>query len=217
MLVMPEWFIQGGPLMWPLLLCSILITSITLERSIFWGRLRFHINDPSVKQCVSSLPNIGALQLTRSSRDPAMLMLSQAFSSNPLMTTSQQLENAAKHQLHQLQRGQAVLDTIITLSPMLGILGTVLGIIESFQILGGEGISEPKAIIGGIAQALVTTAAGLSVAMLALLPFNRFKFLSQEHALRLETVGTEVEARLWNPSTLQDKPVKLKAISHAVG
>ena len=141
-------------------------------------------------------------------------MLKQAFSAAP-NTTSELLENAAKHQLHRMQRGQPILDTIITLAPMLGILGTVLGIIESFQVLGGEGVPEPKVIIGGIAQALVSTAAGLSVAMLALLPFNRFRHLIQLQTLRLETVGTEVEALLFGPTDLSENPVQLKVISHA--
>lgn len=214
MFPMPEWFVQGGPLMWPLLICSLLLTTITLERLLFWWRLQFYINDTAIKQYLARLPNMGTTAITSQSKDPALLMLKQAFSAAP-NTTSELLENAAKHQLHRMQRGQPILDTIITLAPMLGILGTVLGIIESFQVLGGEGVPEPKVIIGGIAQALVSTAAGLSVAMLALLPFNRFRHLIQLQTLRLETVGTEVEALLFGRTDLSENPVQLKVISHA--
>ena len=74
-----------------------------------------------------------------------------------------------------MKRGLNVLDTIITLSPLLGILGTVSGIIGSFELLGDMGIQDPKAVTGGIAQALITTAAGLSVAIVTLIPYNLFR------------------------------------------
>ncbi len=66
------------------------------------------------------------------------------------------------------------LDTMITVAPLLGILGTVIGIILSFDMLAVAGIENPQAVTGGIAQALITTATGLTIAILAVIPFNYF-------------------------------------------
>jgi biopolymer transport protein ExbB len=74
--------------------------------------------------------------------------------------------------LDRLRRGLSVLDTTITVAPMLGILGTVTGIINTFNMLNLEGIENPAAATAGIAEALITTAAGLIVAIACLFPFN---------------------------------------------
>jgi biopolymer transport protein ExbB len=84
------------------------------------------------------------------------------------------MEVAAEAEIERMTRGLNILDTIITMAPLLGILGTVIGIINSFELLSHSGIQNPKAVTGGIAQALITTAAGLTVAILTLVPFNFF-------------------------------------------
>ena len=82
--------------------------------------------------------------------------------------------------LEGLTRGLNLLDTIITISPLLGILGTVLGIIESFDLLQAAGIRNPTAIIGGVAEALITTAAGLTIAIPSLVFYNLFLCRAQK-------------------------------------
>ena len=79
-----------------------------------------------------------------------------------------------------------VLDTIITIAPMLGILGTVTGIIASFDMLGLAGVEEPKAVVAGIAQALITTAAGLGISIATVFPYNYF-------SARIEAAQEELE------------------------
>jgi len=101
------------------------------------------------------------------------------------------MESYAEKQISYMSRGQGLLDTVITLAPMLGILGTVLGIIDSFNILSLEGVENPTAVVGGIAQALISTAMGLSVALLALLPYNLFRSFIQKLTLHLESIGSE--------------------------
>lgn len=216
----PVWFAQGGLLMWPLLICSLLLVTVTLERLCYWWRLSFRFNSAAIDTCLSLLARqqiVAARQEAEKSKDPALVMLNQAFNSPTIDTIPLLLGNAANHQLSRMRRGQSVLDTIITLAPMLGILGTVIGIIQSFQVLGGSNIDDPAAVIGGIAQALVTTAAGLSVAVMALLPFNYFRSKVQEQALRLEQVGSHVEALLTLENEPSEKPAQLKAVSHEAG
>ena len=83
-----------------------------------------------------------------------------------------------------------ILDTVITLSPLLGILGTVSGIITSFDLLGAMGIQDPKAVTGGIAQALITTAAGLTIAIITLIPYNIFVRRTEKLTASLEKTCT---------------------------
>ena len=86
-----------------------------------------------------------------------------------------------------------MLDTIVTVAPLLGILGTVLGIIDSFDLLSDAGIQNPQAVLGGIAQALITTAAGLTVAVISLLPMNYFLSRLQKQAELIADLATQLE------------------------
>lgn len=87
-----------------------------------------------------------------------------------------------------LAKGMVVLDTVITAAPLLGILGTVLGIIQCFELLG-QGQPNPLAIAGGVAQALITTASGLTVALAAILPYNYFRSRLRDRLGELERAG----------------------------
>jgi biopolymer transport protein ExbB len=86
-----------------------------------------------------------------------------------------------------------VLDTMITVAPLLGIFGTVLGIITSFEMLGSAGIENPKAVTAGVAQALITTATGLSIAILSVFPYNYFNSKVERAALDIEKYATSLE------------------------
>jgi len=85
------------------------------------------------------------------------------------------------------------LDTIATLTPLLGIFGTVLGIIESFQVIGMSTVPDPQAVGVGLAEALITTAAGLAVAMPSLIFHNMFQSMSERHISRLDKFHREFE------------------------
>ena len=103
------------------------------------------------------------------------------------------MQISAQQQVRGLRRGLGALDTIVTLAPLLGILGTVLGIIESFDILGQAGVEDPRAVVGGIAEALVTTAAGLVIAVLTLIPYNWFVSRVRAYTERIEAASTQLE------------------------
>jgi biopolymer transport protein ExbB len=103
------------------------------------------------------------------------------------------MEAEAEVSLQRMQRFMSALDTMITVAPLLGILGTVLGIISSFAILGAGGISDPRAVTGGIAQALVTTAAGLSIAIITVVPYNFFNSRIRRAVHGMEKYATSLE------------------------
>lgn len=190
---MPEWFLQGGPVMWPLLVFSFLVSVITLERMYFWVLERRHRNDALVADCIRLLREHKTDELLRMAAthpDPGVRMIVSGIRELP-QAPAARIENHAVNELQRMAKGQSLLDTVITMAPMLGILGTVLGIIESFQVLNSAGITDPQSVVGGIAEALITTAAGLFVALLALLPFNFFRSLQSGEIIRLERIGTD--------------------------
>jgi len=86
-----------------------------------------------------------------------------------------------------------VLDTMITVAPLLGIFGTVIGIITSFQVLGATEIADPKAVTGGIAQALITTATGLGISITTVFPFNYFNSRIDDAIHVMEKYATSLE------------------------
>ena len=86
-----------------------------------------------------------------------------------------------------------VLDTMITVAPLLGIFGTVIGIISSFDLLGSSGIEHPQAVTAGIAQALITTAAGLGIAIFSVFPYNYFNSRVQSAVISIERYATSLE------------------------
>jgi biopolymer transport protein ExbB len=103
------------------------------------------------------------------------------------------LEMSADEALKRMKRYLNILDTIITVAPLLGIFGTVMGIINSFDILGLAQIAQPQLVTKGIAQALITTAAGLAVAIVTVIPFNYFLSRIDHFSKELEKFATSLE------------------------
>ena len=192
---MRELFVRGGPIMWPLLLLSVTSLTISIERALFWWRAR-QKKDDSVIEDIFRLTEKGdfeaAVSAGRESPDIVAEVLVSGLEHRDY-GLAETMQVTAEDEIVRMKRGLDVLDTIITMAPLLGILGTVLGIIESFDLLGASGIEDPKAVTGGIAQALLTTAAGLSVALLTLVPFNYLAARVQRATKHLESLTTRFE------------------------
>ena len=90
-----------------------------------------------------------------------------------------------------LKRRLVILDTIITLAPLLGLLGTITGMISSFGIMSDAGLGQPHAVTGGVAEALIATATGLLIAILTLIPYNYFTSRAEKEM----PLRTQQEAR----------------------
>jgi biopolymer transport protein ExbB len=103
------------------------------------------------------------------------------------------MESAAAEEIKRMHKYMGVIDTMITVAPLLGIFGTVIGIILSFEALGSAGIEHPQAVTAGIAQALITTAAGLGIAILSVFPYNYFNSRVENAALAIEKYATSLE------------------------
>jgi biopolymer transport protein ExbB len=171
---MLELMYKGGPIMWPLLACSVVALAIIVERTIFWVQISVRKKQTSINR-IFSLTEEGKFEEAIKEGENSSCLVCRILTSGLAHRNyglAQSLEAAALFEIEKMKRFLSVLDTIITAAPLLGILGTVSGIIISFDLLGGAGIEDPKAVTGGIAQALITTAAGLSIAIATLLPYN---------------------------------------------
>lgn len=181
--------------MWPLLFCSILVLFVVLERLIFWMTVDLQ-RDQALLDEVLELCRQGSWdqvrEKVRGSRDYIIRILVTGIVHREY-SMSKAMESAATEQLQKMGRFMGVLDTMITVAPLLGILGTVIGIIDSFEILGASGIDDPRAVTGGIAQALITTATGLAIAIFSVFPFNYFRSRLRRAAHGIEQYATSLE------------------------
>jgi biopolymer transport protein ExbB len=192
---MIELFKSGGPVMYPLLACSVIVLSVIIERSIFWMRVDIKRSRPLIEE-VLELCRAGDWEAVRqktagSSNSIVAILISGILHRDFSMTKA--MEAAAADEIKRMRRYMGVLDTMITVAPLLGIFGTVIGIIVSFDMLGTAGIEDPRAVTSGIAQALITTATGLGIAILSVFPFNYFNAKVENAAQLIEKYSTSLE------------------------
>lgn len=187
-----ELFQAGGPIMWPLLACSIASLAVTLERAWFWTRLDLDRDKAAIEGLLTDFVNGENAPFRREDRGLVLSMLASGMAhAGPFRAKA--MEAVVLDAVKRMRRGMPVLDTVITIAPMLGILGTVLGIISSFDMLGQAGVEDPKTVVGGIAEALITTAAGLGISVATVFPFNYFHSRIEEAQDRLDAYGTRLE------------------------
>ncbi|MFH1707023.1 MAG: MotA/TolQ/ExbB proton channel family protein [Planctomycetota bacterium] len=186
---------KGGPVMWPLLLCSIIALGIVLERLWFW----FNVSRDRDQALINTMLDLAeegeydaAAEKARSTRDYVAKILLCGIVHREF-SLADALESAAAVAVRMMRRNTAILDTIITLAPLLGILGTVTGIIYAFEFFGSSGIAEPAKVTLGVSQALITTAAGLIIAIGALIPYNYFLHRIDDEESRVVKYCTDLE------------------------
>jgi len=186
---------KGGIVMYPLLACSVISLTFILERALFWireqrdtdRRLVDHVLDLARARSYEAIKTS-----TRGSSDYVVRVLVCGLVHREY-SLSKAMEMAAIEEVKRMKRYLPVLDTMITAAPLLGILGTVIGIIHSFDMLGKAGIQDPQAVTAGIAQALLTTAAGLLIAIFTLFPYNYFMSKVEKAGIRIEKYATSLE------------------------
>jgi biopolymer transport protein ExbB len=187
---------KGGLIMYPLLLCSIIAFTVVLERAVFWWLEGRRTDEERCREVVN-LAGQGrfdqAGEICRDAPDAVGRVLAaglEHMGAGP----ARAMEQAAAAEVRRMRRLMVVLDSMITIAPLLGILGTVTGIIHSFDMLGVDpNVGSPREVVSGIAQALITTAAGLTIAVCCLFPFNYFQHRTEHTAATLENWGTRLE------------------------
>jgi biopolymer transport protein ExbB len=190
-------FRKGGPIMWPILIVSIIGVAVVLERVFWWGG-RWMRRDPKRIEKVFTAIETGdvteASRLSRGSRDPVLRMMWNGLN-HQHASLQGALQVAAGIEIKRAGRFLVVMDTLVTLAPLLGLLGTITGLIRSFSFLGNEELAV-QAVTGGIAEALIATACGLGIAIFALIPFNFFTSRVSNLEFELQTAATNLEVML---------------------
>nr|MBC8362083.1 MotA/TolQ/ExbB proton channel family protein [Candidatus Desulfatibia profunda] len=205
---MLDIFIKGGPVMYPLLVCSVIVLTVVIERIFFWVGMDMRQN----KQLVDDVLELcrhgdweSVRTKTKGSKDYIIRILVTGILHREFSMTKA-MESAAADEIKRMRRYHSVLDTMITVAPLLGIFGTVTGIIISFEVLGTAGIENPQAVTAGIAQALITTAAGLGIAIFSVFPYNYFNSRIENAVLAIEKYATSLEIvyeKLVHPNSKQ--------------
>jgi biopolymer transport protein ExbB len=187
--------IQGGLVMIPLLASSVIALTVVIERLYFWRRLRSQAVVSRILALVAEGDLPQAAQEASTSRHPVARVLGAGIASKHLLPGAA-MQAAAQAELSQARRYLPVLDTVITLAPLLGLLGTITGMISAFGIVSEAGLGQPHAITGGIAEALIATATGLLIAIMTLIPYNYLRSKVEQLTDLLEEQATRLELLL---------------------
>jgi biopolymer transport protein ExbB len=171
-----EIIIAGGPVMWPIMLCSVAAAAIFLER--IWTLQRKRIIPRELTERVWKMVEARTLNerhieaLAHNSPLGRVLAAGLANHAKGRDIMTEAIEDTGRHVVHELERFLNPLGTIAAISPLLGLLGTVIGMIQAFNAITSQGVGDPRMLSGGIGAALITTAAGLIVAIPALLGYR---------------------------------------------
>ena len=185
-------FRDGGPVMWPLLLFSILMMVFIIERFIALRKAKINVNEflAKIRKALivnRSIPD--AIKVCEDYRGPVPSIMKAGLLKygEPKEDVEKTIENAALFEMGRLERNLVWLATIANVSPLLGFFGTVAGMIKSFDALAEAGLSNPGLVAAGISEALITTAAGLAVAIPAQLAYNFFMSRINKFVRDIET------------------------------
>jgi biopolymer transport protein ExbB len=180
----------GGIVMAPIILCSILALAIILER--FWTLREQRVVPAELTDKVwqwvenRSLSDKQIMALEQHSPLGRVLAAGLANRHRDRAVMIEAIEDAGRHVAHDLERYLNMLGTIAAISPLLGLLGTVTGMIRTFKAITVAGVGNPAAMAGGIAEALLTTAAGLLVAIPALVAYRYLRGRVDAHVIQME-------------------------------
>ena len=192
--IVVENFNKGGPIMWPILVVSIVAVGIVGERVIWWMRFSAKRDSACLERILAALESGDfetAARESKSSGDPVVRMIFHGLS-HVHSSLQGALQVAAGVELQKAGKFLTAMDTLITLAPLLGLLGTVTGIMGSFHFVGDAELAVNK-VSGGIGEALIATACGLGIAIFTLVPFNYFTGKVARLQFELETAATNVE------------------------
>ena len=196
-----NFLIKGGPVMAPILISALVAVAVVGERSFWWLRECRRRDPKKLEQILAALENgdvPAAIQIAEGSTDPIIRMIYRGL--NHVHTSLEgALQLAAGIELQRAGRFLTIMDTLVTLAPLLGLLGTVTGLMRAFLNIGNAELSV-SAVTGGIGEALIATACGLGIAIFALIPFNIFTARVTQLQFELETAATNIEVMVGGPA-----------------
>ncbi|WP_309735602.1 MotA/TolQ/ExbB proton channel family protein [Chamaesiphon sp. OTE_75_metabat_556] len=191
-------FAAGGVVMYPLLLASILVVTLAIERLYFWFKIGRR-QQPLIQTVLDLYQHRSPLVIDRLDLDRDLPIARIFHAAIALKDTTPDefrlaLESEAHQEIPSLRRFNNVFDAVISLAPLLGLLGTILGLIESFSALNiGTGGNTNTPAIAGIGMALIATASGLVVAIVASICANLFRGLYQRQLAQIQASTSQLE------------------------
>lgn len=198
-----DLFIAGKQIMWPILLLSFILITVVVERLLFIMRENANREPEVVEKMLESVERgdiESALAIGRKSKDYLAKILVYSLS-NREYSLSNAFVRASGQELSRFQQGMATLDTCITAAPLLGLLGTVTGMMRTFGSLTGDITSAAGSITGGVAEALIATMCGLFLAILGLLPYNYLNARSEQAKQEVSDASHALEILLKKSET----------------
>jgi biopolymer transport protein ExbB len=213
----------GGVMIYPLFALAVIATAICLDKAILYGT-RTRLPAPLIDiietygfawdDLVRRLAALGPRNYAR--RFIAVIVQHRA---HPAWWVESRAADEASLIEHALGRWLWVLETIVTAAPLLGLLGTIIGMIRAFNLFGRQGLVDPAGVTGGVAEALIATAVGLFVALLALFAFNFFSRRQAQFMDELERLGTRLVDHIRLDQERPDQPAQppIAAMRHAGG
>lgn len=196
-----KFIFRGGFMMLPLLVSSLIALTVIIER---WKALnRQYVTPLDLTQNVLDKVRDGkvseAAQLCDGKAIPVAAVLKEGLShfTNPIAEMEIAMKNEGESWLPCLEKRVHVLDTTITIAPLMGLLGTIMGMMGSFKVLTQSGVDDPYSITGGIAEALIATATGLVIALVCVIANNYFNTLVKNSIYEMESAASRLlEARM---------------------
>ncbi len=200
-----QFFLKGGPVMWPILISALVAVAVVGERTFWWIREASKRDPQKMEQVLAAIEHSdleAAKRAAQGSEDPVIRMVYRGLS-HAHTSLQGALQLAAGIELKRAGRFLTVMDTLVTL---LGLLGTVTGLMGAFLHIGSAELSV-TAVTGGIGEALIATACGLGIAIFALIPFNFFSAKVAQLQFELETAATNVEVMVSGKSPEPDPAI----------
>jgi biopolymer transport protein ExbB len=188
-----ETFFKGGPVMYPIVAVLVVAIAVILERIVWWTVQTTRRDSDKLDKVYAALEQgnvAGAVNLARGSKDPLVRTVWHGLN-HVHSSVEGALQVASGVEIQRAGRFMSVMDTTITLAPLLGLLGTVTGIMGSFNFVGAADLA-PAKVSGGIAEALIATACGLGIAIFALIFFNFFNARVARLQFELESTSNNV-------------------------
>lgn len=187
-------FSKGGIIMYPLLLASIVALAVVIERAIFLRKKRI-INPLLVDRIKSIKHSDDAQELLRDMENKSgpfinIIRAGLEYRQDSIEEVQQSIEDQGRQETRILEKGLVILETVAGIAPLLGLLGTVLGMIKVFQVISEQGLGQTQALSGGISEALVTTVVGLAIAIPALVGYHYFDHKVEDLVLEIEKYST---------------------------
>lgn len=212
---MLELFNKGGVVMWPLLLVSVIALAVIFERIWFLRRARVGTRGfmESVNGALAENNLAEANRLCEEYRGPLGPIFKAALKKHRRSREEIQkaIEDSGSVEVAKMERNLVILATMAKLAPLLGFYGTVTGMIRAFESIAQAGMGDPGVVAGGIAEALITTAAGLTIAIPAVFAqylfvhhINRFVLDMEESSIRFLDALTELEEQVARRAAQRD-------------